>query len=1030
MKTYMKDTIPTKIVLILCIIQASFFSFELVIAQNQGDQSDFERYEERINEALMNDNHEELQLLLGSFTDATSSSSTFEDDLFGNEFGMAGLNERVLAITEYQDTFCIGGEFTSFNSDTQLGRVACFNETEGSWDPLGLLDGQVQDLQVYDGDLYAGGYFTSSDETELNYIARWDGSEWETVSSGFDGPVESLTVHNGKLVAAGRFQRALSTVSFGSELFTGTYTVEQQQPSNSTAGSFGNGWIFFEQKQFDVELQETETGRKFTAAPSPATGLDLPEREYRLLFLESENIVTLEERVPTRTGCGSIEGVIYSTAVDSFGTFNPQNDNTFTFSVRENSNLECNFPAEDILFTATKTASKNKNISAGSIFQNGIATWDGESWEGFGDGFIDDNSFSNIPNITDLLSVNDTLYVSGNFTGSGDTDLNSSVAYWNETNKEWMPVGNSLGENITTPVLTWYNDKLVVGTNQQLPDSELGAVNKWNSTTKEWEPLGFNFNVSVRDLHVKDGQLYAGTRGLSSSNEIANGLARWDEISESWVGDVSAEVNVSSVEVVSTVNEELMVGGSFFDGEGTSRNPVRNVAWIEQNGNMLTKEDLDFSNTNGLTSFGGLNPGLGMDSYVFENNIIVGGSFDYAGSVPANNIALWNGSNWEALGEGLEGSIRSMVTFEGQLHAANLQGSVGSPGGQVSRWNSSTEQWEPLGDPLVGVSETGDPLSIGIWRLEVYNDSLYAAGQFNKEAGSHADLIAKWNPGTETWEEVGEGFQGGLVRARGLTVYNGELYAGGNFSSSGDIEINNVARWDEVTRTWQPVGDGFDLNVRVLTLLDGELHAAGGFGISRWDESCQTWVPRNQGLDESAVVSSLDEYNGEFFAGAGAQNTHLYHWDNELKEWSSLASGTNDIVYRMAGLNGKLHIPGWFTEAGGKPAYGFTTFDVETATTTEEVNITEQSNQIELRQNYPNPFNPTTQISYSIPRSENVVVEVFNVMGQRVVTLFSGRQSPGLHSVTFDASSLSSGIYIYRLTAGNITETKKMLLVK
>ncbi|MCH8569415.1 MAG: BspA family leucine-rich repeat surface protein [Balneolales bacterium] len=83
-----------------------------------------------------------------------------------------------------------------------------------------------------------------------------------------------------------------------------------------------------------------------------------------------------------------------------------------------------------------------------------------------------------------------------------------------------------------------------------------------------------------------------------------------------------------------------------------------------------------------------------------------------------------------------------------------------------------------------------------------------------------------------------------------------------------------------------------------------------------------------------------------------------------------------------------------------------------------------------LNQNYPNPFNPTTNITFSLPESSQVTLEVYNLMGQRVATLANGYQAAGRHSVSFNATNLASGIYIYRLTAGNYIETKKMMLVK
>ncbi len=83
-----------------------------------------------------------------------------------------------------------------------------------------------------------------------------------------------------------------------------------------------------------------------------------------------------------------------------------------------------------------------------------------------------------------------------------------------------------------------------------------------------------------------------------------------------------------------------------------------------------------------------------------------------------------------------------------------------------------------------------------------------------------------------------------------------------------------------------------------------------------------------------------------------------------------------------------------------------------------------------LAQNYPNPFNPTTNIKFQIPEDRHVTLGVFNMLGQAVATLVNEFQSAGVYSVPFDASQLSSGVYIYKLTAGNYISSKKLLLMK
>jgi hypothetical protein len=103
-----------------------------------------------------------------------------------------------------------------------------------------------------------------------------------------------------------------------------------------------------------------------------------------------------------------------------------------------------------------------------------------------------------------------------------------------------------------------------------------------------------------------------------------------------------------------------------------------------------------------------------------------------------------------------------------------------------------------------------------------------------------------------------------------------------------------------------------------------------------------------------------------------------------------------------------------------------------TKTIAQETGEEQQSKPTEfaLYQNYPNGFNPTTQIRYAIPTPVHVMLRVYDMLGRVVATLVEGEQTAGYKSVEFNAANISSGVYLYRITAGDFTAVKKMLIVK
>jgi len=119
-----------------------------------------------------------------------------------------------------------------------------------------------------------------------------------------------------------------------------------------------------------------------------------------------------------------------------------------------------------------------------------------------------------------------------------------------------------------------------------------------------------------------------------------------------------------------------------------------------------------------------------------------------------------------------------------------------------------------------------------------------------------------------------------------------------------------------------------------------------------------------------------------------------------------------------------------FTYGGSVLVFNSQSFQSDCYNITETNKGEEQPKEFRLEQNYPDPFNPTTNIKYSIPNLELVKLKVYDVLGREVATLINEEKPVGNYEVEFNTTTLSSGVYLYRIQAGTFVETKKMVLIK
>jgi predicted acyl esterase len=197
------------------------------------------------------------------------------------------------------------------------------------------------------------------------------------------------------------------------------------------------------------------------------------------------------------------------------------------------------------------------------------------------------------------------------------------------------------------------------------------------------------------------------------------------------------------------------------------------------------------------------------------------------------------------------------------------------------------------------------------------------------------------------------------------------------------------------------------------------------------------FVTRLNYMDRNNNYSWLPERKTATFRGAA--HSHVFSAGSKIRivltnldrttEEASFFNGTNPFMLptMKKGISIMLLTSNFYVDLPIVSGSGDNN-DLFAAETSSFINETPEK--FELKQNFPNPFNPNTVITYSVAKSENVQIRVYDITGKEVQTLVNEVKSPGSYNIMFNAANLSSGVYFYRIIAGNFTEVKKMTLVK
>lgn len=323
--------------------------------------------------------------------------------------------------------------------------------------------------------------------------------------------------------------------------------------------------------------------------------------------------------------------------------------------------------------------------------------------------------------------------------------------------------------------------------------------------------------------------------------------------------------------------------------------------------------------------------GLGGTVYAladYNNELYAGGAWSAAKGGVIRGLARFDGTDWQPVGTGIDlinysypprdTLVRAMTVFNGELVFAGTFDEVGGqPMSYIARWNGSTLQ--PLGNGLALSFDEAD-----VRALAVYNNELYAAGQFDHAGGSPANGIARWNG--SSWSAVGTGLQfagGTLGYPRALHVHNGDLVVGGEFGRAGGVVANNIAQWNGTT--WSALGTGSFATVYALESYGAQLIAAGQFQVGgnvampgAWNGSSWSVLGSNP---LSVPATALCTVGTDLYLDTGGL---LSRWDGAT--WSTagvvtgIFSGYQGTSIRALLQHGTdLILGGEFTRSGPAP---------------------------------------------------------------------------------------------------------------
>jgi hypothetical protein len=717
--------------------------------------------------------------------------------------GLDGLvTGRVNTIAVSGTTVYIGGDFTDLGGNPNIDYIARWDGT--NWSPLlsgtAGLTSTVHAIVLSGTEVIAGGAFQNAGgNSNANYLARWNGTQWTGFISGTTGGITGTV-----------FTLALS----GTHVYAGgAFTQAGGNPNADYIAYWDGGW-----RSLGTNPNNLSGGNVYTIVFSGThvyAGGAFTNPQPRIAYWNgSWNALG--------SGLGSSGDSVYAITIVGNSVYA---GGDFTGGIARFDGSLWSTPLGGGVSagsTVSATLLLGNKILVGGTFDTaggnpapGLAEWDPltSQWSPVSN-FAWNSSV--ITSVEALVSSGSDLYVGGNFKDVGRNNANDYVTRRSGTS--FVPIGSKTVEPLNGEVETVVisGTDVYVGGNFTNAGNTPGAdyIAKWDGT--QWSALlsgTAGLTGTVHAIALQGNDVYVGGKFENAgNNDDADFLARWD--GSKWTGLLSGTTGVISTvyTIAFSGTSQLFVGGAFTSTTPVSLTHIAKANIVTTTGTVTTPVTWSglVSGTDGIIT------DTVYTIAISGTDVFVGGEFQNAGGTTGiNYIARWDGNIWNAVGSlnAIGNTVRAIALSGNDVYVGGDFTGAGGSGGPnyLARWNGST--WSPVGSPTA--------INAQVRAIALSGNDVYVGGNFTGAGGAGgANYVARWN-GTQ-WTPLLSNTFGvyGNVHTIALAP-NGDVYIGGVFNDTGQNPFaDKVAVYEAsiVTPTVTAISLGFPSPITITSL--------------------------------------------------------------------------------------------------------------------------------------------------------------------------------------------------------------------